>query len=95
MFGINLKSGFSFNVTNEGEDFCKEIIEEMVNNFGLTESEALGRINKLWINWDFDSKEEIRYHDLPKDWAYMIYYGRDSHWWNRLDEPTLEPIPYP
>ena len=87
-----MSSRFEFQVDAESEEFCNEIVNEMIKHFGIPESEAIGRINQLWKGHDFEGQDDIRYHEPPEFWAYDIYYGGDSYWW--LNPPDLKPKPY-
>ena len=86
---------FEFRTTEEAFDFCKEIAECMIKDFGISQEEAIGRINQAWRNSHFDEEWDIRFHELPETMAYMLYYGPDSQWWKRKGDPTLRPLPYP
>jgi hypothetical protein len=89
--------------------YCWKIARELVTQFGISESEAVGRINRDWRFDGIDSRFcieygpefHLAYHELPEYWAQEIYYGRDSHWWmapeerQRLGLGPLESLPYP
>lgn len=88
---MNVK--FDFFVDNESKEFCVEIVEEMVREFGLNREEAIGRLNRQWRGNDFTGEDDIRYHETSNFWANEIYYGSDSNWWKGYKD--LKPIPYP
>ena len=88
-----MSTRFEFKVDAESEEFCNEIIAEMIKNFGISESEAIGRMNHLWKGQDFVGPDDIAYHETAEYWAFTIYYGKDSDWW--LNPPNLKPKPYP
>lgn len=86
--------------------YCKLIAEEMVRQFRIELSEAIGRINKVWSGRDFYPTEihqdEIIYHEPTSYWAKEFYYGHDSCWWivdeckrEKLGLRPLEPMRYP
>lgn len=83
---------FQFKTDSKSLEYCVSIIGEMQTHFGISEHEATLRINKKWLKLDFIGDEDIRYHDLPRDWAFTIYYGPDSFWWQREGDPTLKPL---
>ncbi|QYR19156.1 hypothetical protein KZ483_14390 [Paenibacillus sp. sptzw28] len=75
---------------------CELIARAMIEEFGITEEEAVGRMNKLWGKYStpIDEDEEFLNLETPRDWAYIIYYGEDSEWWNK-SKSVLTPRPYP
>ncbi|MGE6228441.1 hypothetical protein [Paenibacillus chitinolyticus] len=84
---------FSFKTNEESYALCYEIVECMMREFTIEESEAACRINLQWSDMDFLDEDDIRYHETPDDWAYIIYYGHSSRWWARKNDPTLKPKP--
>ncbi|MDQ0112540.1 hypothetical protein [Paenibacillus harenae] len=89
---------FRFKTTQKSESYCINIVSYMIEEFGINEEEAVGRINNMWggIDWNDDIESEnydSRYHELPRDWAYIIYFGHESQWWRR-DKSELTPRPY-
>jgi hypothetical protein len=84
---------FSFLLDAEGRAFCDEIIATMVGLFGISEQEALGRINNHWKNYALLGKDNIVYHELADFWAKTIYYEDGAYWW--LDSAELKPRLYP
>jgi hypothetical protein len=92
--GVGLK--FDFHTDEEAYYFCREIIQVMMGDFGITEQEALSRLNYIWKGDHFEEEVvDIRYHEDPQYWAYHTYYGSSSEWWNREGDPTLKPRPLP
>jgi hypothetical protein len=83
---------FEFLVDDKSRAFCDEIIREMQSRLGVTESEALGRMNQLWKGVDFEG-DDLRFHETADFWAMDIYYGHGSFWWTQ--PPGLKPIPFP
>jgi hypothetical protein len=86
-------SEFEFVTDAKSEAFCGEIVATMMELFGLSRAEAIGRINRDFTPVDFFGEEHIYYHETPDYWAQTIYYGRDSKWW--LNPEGLRPLPYP
>ncbi|MDD9968250.1 MAG: hypothetical protein OXR73_18570 [Myxococcales bacterium] len=85
-------SRYAFRVDNEAAQFCDRIVQFMMQEFGIDEAEALGRVNRRWHGNDFDV-EDLRYHEEAEFWASDIYYGADSRWWT--SPPNLRPLPFP
>jgi hypothetical protein len=85
----------------EALGFCREIAEDMVTTFGITQQEAVARINRQWSDPATDGHTpriwivglDIVYHELPEYWAKTIYYGNDFYWWAPGATPT--PLPPP
>jgi hypothetical protein len=89
-------SQFSFATDDESEVFCFRIASEMVKLFGISQSEAVGRINKHWQGQKFVGPDMI-YHRDTVYWANRIYYTDDTYWWLDwwLAENTPKAKPYP
>ncbi|GMK38552.1 hypothetical protein PCCS19_16060 [Paenibacillus sp. CCS19] len=85
---------FVFDTDNSTYKFCECIVNRMITSFGLSDEEAVGRINNLWAKLGSILEGDIMFHETPEFWAYDIYYGHDSSWWHRLDDPSLRPIKY-
>lgn len=83
---------YSFGVDVEARAFCDEILNAMARLHGVSEAEALGRINRQWGGLAFE-KEDIRYHETAEFWASDILYGHGSYWWRH--PPNLKPTPFP
>jgi len=87
-------SQYLFKTDERGENFCNEIVKEMINAFSISEEEALGRLNRSWTGIDtIDDDDDPVYHEDEEYWAWTIYYGKDSYWWT--DPPDLKPLAYP
>ncbi|MNJ03250.1 hypothetical protein D3C73_1634960 [compost metagenome] len=65
-----------------------------MSEFGILEEEALGRLNNHFANYEETVDMGYLLYESPKDSSYIIYYGYDSHWWNKSKE-ELFPLPYP
>jgi hypothetical protein len=81
--------------------FCRRVAAEMVTALGVSEDEAVARINRAWSTPDAGGRtpriwiigRDIVYHETPSYWARTIYYGPDSFWW--LPGATPAPLPPP
>jgi hypothetical protein len=83
---------FEFQATGESLALCEDIVGRMVDTFGISEHEALGRVNRQWRACTFEAFDIIC-HETDDFWANQIYFGNDSYWWS---EPArLKPLPYP
>ena len=82
-------------------EFCREIASLMQNMFGISDVEAVARINRQWSDPLPDGKSpriwivglDLVYHEEAEHWASDIYFGHDSHWWLPDAHPT--PLPPP
>ena len=88
---------FSFITDAESESFCLMIAEEMMRIGGITEAEAIGRINRQWQGIDFIGSTDITYHRNPEHWAKTIFYTDDTlwwlDWWMKNNKPKVKPYP--
>jgi hypothetical protein len=83
---------FNFTASESVLTYCEEILDLMQERFEISFEEALGRINEAWGGRPFWS-EELIFHETSEFWAYDIYYGHDSGWWQK--PPELKALPYP
>ncbi|WP_053955204.1 hypothetical protein [Inediibacterium massiliense] len=89
-------SKFVFKMDEEAEEFCMLIASEMRKLFGITEEEAIGRINRFWSNLGtFEGEDMLIYHETGEFWAKEICYGHDSKWWAKEGKEDIKPIPFP
>lgn len=74
---------FSLNFIDlEAQEFCKKIVNEMVSLFGITEAEAIARVNNQWAHLEsIGGQEELIYHEDEVFWAKDIYFGPEAYWW--------------
>ncbi|MCF2855902.1 hypothetical protein L1286_00335 [Pseudoalteromonas sp. SMS1] len=74
---------FSLNFLNlEAQEFCEKIVNEMVSLFGITEAEAIARVNFQWAHIEsIGGHEELIYHEDEVFWANDIYFGPEAYWW--------------
>ncbi len=82
---------FTFKTDEQSRDYCELILQEMVQLFGISEEEALVRMNRTWRGLEFLGDNDLIYHEDEEYWANNIYYGKDSMWWT--DPPDLKPLP--
>jgi hypothetical protein len=83
---------FEFQATGASLRLCEDVVDRMMELFGISAEEALGRVNRKWGGRDLDNDSLICHEDQDY-WANNIYYGHDSFWW--LKPAGLEPLPYP
>jgi len=85
---------FTIVTDEQSRKYLLRIAEEMVNFFGITEEEAIGRINRYWDNQEIMG-DDLIYHELPSYWAKTIYSGNDLWWLKEKQGEPIKPIPYP
>jgi hypothetical protein len=83
---------FEFKTDAKGERFCREIANEMVSIFKISIEEAIGRINREWVNVCLIGEQHVLYHETAVFYAKDIYYGHDSKWWK--NEERAKPQSY-
>jgi len=86
---------FYFKTNKDSYEFCRGIIECMITQFAIAREEAICRINKRWDGFEIITEDDMIYHETVEFWANDIYYGRDSRWWARGNDPSLTPLPFP
>ncbi len=82
---------FKFITDKESQYFSEEIVREIIVQFGVSEREAVGRINQLWEGQEVIG-DSVVYHEEPDYWAKVVCYGADCFWWVEGESPKL--IPY-
>jgi hypothetical protein len=87
---------FAFPLAPMARAHCDAIAQEMIDAFGISHDEAVGRINRHWCCAEFVQPDDVDTLtvDLPDYWARRIYYGPDAKWWV-TGEDGLDPVPYP
>ncbi len=83
---------FDFITDAETQEYCESTVRAMMKLFGITEDEAVGRINQRWSGVTMVGADDLLYHESVTYWANDIYYGHDSGWW--LGPSGLRPLPY-
>ena len=87
---------FTFQTDERAMAFCLEIAAQMVSIFGISKSEAIGRIDKHWEGQRFEGPDLIYQRDVSW-WAQTIYYEAGTYWWLDwwMQEHRPKPKPYP
>ncbi len=66
-------SPFSFITDRKADQYCRDIIDVLVNSYGLSQRKALRCLNKGWRGQDFVGMD-LRYHKGgPEHWAKHIF----------------------
>lgn len=84
---------FEFITDENSEIFCNLIVKKMIELFGISEAEAIGRINNLWRGKEIVG-DNIIYHEDEEDWGKTMYYDHNSMWWLKEGKEELKPMPY-
>ena len=84
---------FGFSATDEALGYLREIASSMVDLFGVSSAEAVGRMRQFWPGQAFRTDYALMalFHRSPEGWAKTIYYG-GKPWW--LEGQELTPAPY-
>jgi hypothetical protein len=90
---MNSKMNFKFETDAESRAFVEEVVSKIVELFGVSLEEALGRVNRHWKGLRLVGPDLMIYHESPQALAKFIYYGPDVSWWK--GEEGLKPLPYP
>ena len=69
----------------------------MVRLFGISRTEAIGRINKEWANSQAFLNSNLVFHEDSEELAKGIYYEDGTWWWVKewMTENTPKAKPYP
>ena len=86
-------SQFSFVTDTKSEVYCLKIVAELIRQFGITQEEAIGRVNRSFAGQSLLGPDDWVYHETTKNQAQFIYYKPGVHWW--LEGADLTPSPYP
>lgn len=83
--------------TSEDVDaLLADIRAEMSSVLGLSDAEAVARINEQWGALDLSGEDEIILHEDGYYWALAIYYGGDVPDWSPdADRSSWRPRPAP
>ena len=98
-----MESPWQFPTDARSDALCREIARDMVSQFGISMTEAIGRINRDWKdrNWLGSEWGVLVYHETADEWARDIYFGKETAWWvaeehrDRLGLGPVVPKPYP
>lgn len=84
-----------FDVNDDALAYVIEVMQAMQLVFGISEDEALGRVNRHWSGESFNTPERVDAltHELPEDMAKFIYYEPGTLWW--IDDEPRRVRPYP
>ena len=66
-------SQFSFPTDRKSERYCWDIIHSMMRSFGISQSDALRRVNAFWKGLPFVGERDLIYHRVPEEWAKRIF----------------------
>ena len=83
---------FTFATSPELDAYFAKVVDVMVRDFGVSEEEAVGRINRTFGGHDVLG-DKLLTHEWAKDTAYQIYYGPNQRYWKSGE--ALTPLPYP
>jgi hypothetical protein len=80
----------------EVDELLAGIRDEMVALFGISESEAVARVNQQWQGMDLSSQDEIILHEDEYFWALTVYFGNAVPDWSPdADRSSWTPEPPP
>lgn len=77
------------------DELLADIRDEMSRMLGLSDAEAVARINELWGAQDLSGEDEIILHEEGYYWALVIYYGNVPDWSPDADRSSWPPRPAP
>ena len=83
---------FTFATTPELDVYFDLVVSVLIRDFGVTEEEAVGRVNRTFGGHDVIGDKYLT-HEWAKDTAYQIYYGPNQMYWK--PDAALTPVPYP
>lgn len=78
----------TFLVNSKAQWYCEAIVKEMQNHFGISEKEAVDRINDFWSHKDLTDDTSLMYNETPEFWAYEMYSSNRS-WWKISKEEII------
>lgn len=87
---------YDFDVDEEGRAFCDGIVRNMVELFGISIDEAVGRVNRQWKGHHLNSHDDypgFRYREDAEFWAHRIYYKSSVTNWSRGEQLPTKPYP--
>jgi len=90
---LGVVNEFGIPATDEAAEYFREIADAMVQLYSIPRSEAIGRIRKFWTGQSFLTEyvTHLIQHQVPEQWAELIYYGRKGNWGDR---DSWQPVPY-
>lgn len=86
-----------FKLSDQGKTLCLRVARDMVRLFGISRTEAIGRINKEWANSQAFLNSNLVFHEDSEELAKGIYYEDGTWWWVKewMTENTPKAKPYP
>ncbi|MFC4377407.1 hypothetical protein ACFO5K_25325 [Nocardia halotolerans] len=82
---------YSFEADSEGCAYFDEVIDFMCDSFGVSEEEAVARVNVAYKGLRFTGYD-ILYHNAPADTAKSLMY-ETWNWWVDEKNAKLKPSP--
>lgn len=79
-------STFVFPTDAGTEAYCHEIANAMQLYLGITQEDAIARINEQWKHTSLLGELDLVYHEMPDYWAKWIFFGKP--YWRNADEAT-------
>jgi len=68
--GEQQMSQFSFAADTKSEHYCKDVVDALTQEFGISRIQALSLLNHQWDGQNFVGEEDVRYHlGEPRAWA--------------------------
>lgn len=64
---------FDFVTDNQSHDFCMSIASNIAQKYGISLTDAILRINRLWAGTTFSGENDIIYHRPENYWVDHIY----------------------
>jgi len=90
--GKPVKHAFAFATNPALEVYFDEVLAVLMRDFGVSEEEALGRVNRAFGGYDVLADTTLT-HEWAKDTAWQIYYGPGQPYWRA--GAVLTKLPYP
>ncbi|MEU4142249.1 hypothetical protein [Streptomyces parvulus] len=59
-------------------EYFREIVQEMVARFEISDAEAVARINERYRDAEISAYPDLMCHEFPEFWAYGLYYYPDE-----------------
>ncbi|MFI6173521.1 hypothetical protein ACIBCN_42550 [Nocardia sp. NPDC051052] len=82
---------FEFRVDKQAGQFIQSIVHEMMKIFGISEDEAVKRVNARFCGQAFTG-DDIIFHEGEDFWAKDIMYGGESAWWKNEADAKRIPL---
>ncbi len=76
---------FEFNVDAKSKAFCEAIASEMQRRFGISQGEAVFRINRHWKGQSLLGDHDMVYHEDEDFWAHEILFESSHQLWSVAD----------